>query len=143
MSMKEEIKKLEIKKESLEQELATYESDFRIISGMKEEFSKIYVICENSNYALQCFNDSMNKTYEIKDNIKIDSFEKLFNFAEDKINKTSQVNTTNNTLMDEISNYLPRFDSDLEIIGNKVSDLKHSITSTINAIDSLRNYGGQ
>ena len=111
--------------------------------SMKEEFSKIYVICENSNYALQCFNDSMNKTYEIKDNIKIDSFEKLFNFAEDKINKTSQVNTTNNTLMDEISNYLPRFDSDLEIIGNKVSDLKHSITSTINAIDSLRNYGGQ
>jgi len=143
MSVKEEIKKLEIKLEELEQELATYESDFRILSGMKEELSKIYVICENSSYALQCFNDSMRKTHKIKDNIKIDSFQKLFNFAANMQMKSTEIHTTNNSLMDEIGKYLPRFDRDLEKIGNQVDTLKISITSTTNAIDSLRKYGGQ
>ena len=138
MTVEEQIKDLQNQKESLEQELATYESDFRILSGMKEEFSKIYVICENSSYALQCFNDSMNKTYEIKNNIKIDSFKKLFNFADDKIKKTSTINTTNNSLMDEIGNYLPRFDRDLETIGNKVSELKNKINRIISYIDALK-----
>ena len=79
-----EVKKLEIQIEQLQAELATYESDYRIVVGLKDELLKIFIICENSEYTLECFKLSMmnikRMIQDAKDSkVAVDAIEDYYN----------------------------------------------------------------
>ena len=135
-----EIRKLEIQIEQLQAKLETYESDYRIVVGLKDELLKIFIICENSDYNLECFKLSMLNIKRIQDNVDIDAFHKLYDFVDERVKDKDSISTDNTTLKDYVEQVLITFDNDLYDIGHKIDSLKRDIDYKKFSIECLYKY---